>query len=288
MEINLNNITFIIVSFKSEKIIDDCLKSLPKNSKIIVIENSNNYNLKKSLELKYDNIEVLISENNGMGASNNLGILKSETKFAYVLNPDVKFKKDTFENLIAAAVKITDFAILTPINSDIKFPNFKILKQNKNINDSIISVDSIDGFSMLINKEKFINQKFFDENIFLYLENDDFCKRLIDHNEEIYVVPKSKINHLGGKAVSQKFSEEVELSRNWHWIWSKFYFNRKHKGYFFALINGLPTFISAVLKYVLYLAIFNPKKSKIYLHRAMGYLNAAIGRKSFFRPNIKI
>ena len=58
MEINLNNITFIIVSFKSEKIIDECLKSLPKNSKIIVIENSNNYNLKKSLELKYDNIEV--------------------------------------------------------------------------------------------------------------------------------------------------------------------------------------------------------------------------------------
>ena len=52
MEINLNNITFIIVSFKSEKIIDDCLKSLPKNSKIIVIENSNNFNLKKSLELK--------------------------------------------------------------------------------------------------------------------------------------------------------------------------------------------------------------------------------------------
>ena len=102
------------------------------------------------------------------------------------------------------------------------------------------------------------------------------------------VVPKSKINHLGGKAVSQKFSEEVELSRNWHWIWSKFYFNRKHKGYFFALIGGLPTFFSAVLKYVLYLIIFNPKKSKIYLHRAMGYLNAAIGRKSFFRPNIKI
>ena len=41
------------------------------------------------------------------------------------------------------------------------------------------------------------------------------------------VSEKSKINHLGGKAVSQKFSEEVELSRNWHWIWSKFYFYKK-------------------------------------------------------------
>ena len=170
-------------------------------------------------------------------------------------------------------------------------------KDENKINENFINpfkVKSVDGFAMLLNVKKinqinnFKNFKFFDENIFLYLENDDFCKRLVDHNEEIYVVPKSKINHLGGKAVSQKFSEEVELSRNWHWIWSKFYFNRKHKGYFFALINGLPTFISAVLKYVLYFVIFNPKKSKIYLHRAMGYLNAAMGRKSFFRPNIKI
>ena len=43
---------------------------------------------------------------------------------------------------------------------------------------------------MLLNVKKinqiknFENFKFFDENIFLYLENDDFCKRLIDHNEE--------------------------------------------------------------------------------------------------------
>ena len=146
MHLELDNITFIVVCYKSENVIYKCLDSLPINSKKILIENSRNIKLKKELELKYDNIEVLISENNGMGASNNLGILKSETKFAYVLNPDVKFKKDTFENLIAAAIKITDFAILTPINSDIKFPNFKILKQNKNINDSIISVDSIDGF----------------------------------------------------------------------------------------------------------------------------------------------
>ena len=42
-----------------------------------------------------------------------------------------------------------------------------------------------------------------------------------------------------------------------------------------------------MLKYVLYLIIFNPKKSKIYLHRAMGYLNAALGRKSFFRPKFE-
>tara|TARA_Y100000992_G_scaffold20687_1_gene11905 strand:- start:51 stop:905 length:855 start_codon:yes stop_codon:yes gene_type:complete len=283
MELNLNNITFIIVSFKSEKIIDDCLKSLPKNSKIIVIENSNNYNLKKSLELKYDNIEVLISENNGMGASNNLGILKSETKFAYVLNPDVKFKKDTFENLIAAAIKITDFAILTPINSDIKFPNFKILKQNKNINDSIISVDSIDGFSMLINKEKFINQKFFDENIFLYLENDDLCKRVKKSGQKIFVIKNSIIDHKGSSSSSIKNDPEFEYLRNWHWMWSKYYYNKKHYGMLIALIKIFFNLVSAIFKYVFYSLTLNNYKKNIFKMRISGIINSILGNKSKYR-----
>ena len=283
MELNLNNITFIIVSFKSEKVIDDCLKSLPKNSKIIVIENSNNYNLKKSLELKYDNIEVLISENNGMGASNNLGILKSETKFAYVLNPDVKFKKDTFENLIAAAVKITDFAILTPINSDIKFPNFKILKQNKNINDSIISVDSIDGFSMLINKEKFINQKFFDENIFLYLENDDLCKRVKKNGQKIFVIKNSIIDHKGSSSSSIKNDPEFEYLRNWHWMWSKYYYNKKHYGILIAIIKIFFNLVSAIFKYVFYSLTLNNYKKNIFKMRISGIINSILGNKSKYR-----
>ena len=283
MELNLNNITFIIVSFKSEKIIDDCLKSLPKNSKIIVIENSNNYNLKKSLELKYDNIEVLISENNGMGASNNLGILKSETKFAYVLNPDVKFKKDTFENLIAAAIKITDFAILTPINSDIKFPNFKILKKNRNINDSIISVDSIDGFSMLINKEKFINQKFFDENIFLYLENDDLCKRVKKSGQKIFVIKNSIIDHKGSSSSSIKNDPEFEYLRNWHWMWSKYYYNKKHHGILIALIKIFFNLVSAIFKYVFYSLTLNNYKKNIFMMRISGIINSILGNKSKYR-----
>ena len=283
MELNLNNITFIIVSFKSEKIIDDCLKSLPKNSKVIVIENSNNYNLKKSLELKYDNIEVLISENNGMGASNNLGILKSETKFAYVLNPDVKFKKDTFENLMVAATKIADFAILTPINSDIKFPNFKILKQNKNINDSIISVDSIDGFSMLINKEKFINQKFFDENIFLYLENDDLCRRVKKNGQKIFVIKNSIIDHKGSSSSSIKNDPEFEYLRNWHWMWSKYYYNKKHYGIFIALIKIFFNLVSAIFKYVFYSLTLNNYKKNIFKMRISGIINSILGNKSKYR-----
>ena len=54
MSLSLNNLTFIIVTFKSEHIIHECLSSLPKNSKIIIIENSNNEKLKS--EQNYDKV----------------------------------------------------------------------------------------------------------------------------------------------------------------------------------------------------------------------------------------
>ena len=132
--------------------------------------------------------------------------------------------------------------------------------------------------------DQFKDNNFFDENIFLYLENDDLCKR-INKFESIFIVPKSKINHLGASGVNKKYSEQIELSRNWHWIWSKFYFNKKHYGFLKAFIDGLPSFLSAILK-VLFYSLFDHKKKAIYLHRVLGFLNALIGKKSYHRPKI--
>ena len=101
MDINLNKITFIIVTFKSEKIINGCLKTLPKDSHKIVIDNSKNINLKKEIESNYDNIEVILSENNGMGAGNNIGLKRCKTQYAFILSPDTRLHESTIPNIIA-------------------------------------------------------------------------------------------------------------------------------------------------------------------------------------------
>ena len=133
MKLNLSNITFIIVSFKSENVIHTCLKSLPQNAKKIIIENSKNTKLKEELLLKYDNIEILMNQNLGMGASNNIGILRSNTQFVYILNPDTKLNELTLNKLIEATDKIDDFAILSPLSSNNNFPNYKIFEKKKKI-----------------------------------------------------------------------------------------------------------------------------------------------------------
>ena len=129
MNLDLNEITFVIVSYKAEKVIYNCLDSLPKSSKKIIIENSYDKLLKRELERKYDNIEVFLNSNNGMGASNNIGIKKANTNFVFILNPDVIFKNNTFDELILAIKDIKDFSIISPINSNKNLPNFKIKKK---------------------------------------------------------------------------------------------------------------------------------------------------------------
>ena len=284
MILNLKNITFIIVCFKSEKVIYNCLDSLPKESKKIVIENSKNINLKKEIELKYDNIEVVINENLGMGASNNIGISMSKTDFVYILNPDTMLHKDTMKNLIKEVEEIEDFSIISPICSNNNFPNYKIFKKSFFVNNNILEVDTIDGFSMLINKIKF-SDEFFDENIFLYLENDDICLRVKNKKEKIFIIKNSKIDHLGSSSSSVNSYKEFEYLRNWHWMWSKFYFNKKHYGFMSSFIKILPNLISASFKYLFYLIIFKSHQKKIYKSRVSGIINSLIGKKSFYRIN---
>ena len=83
------NITFVIVSFKSSEVIEQCIKSISSNIKIIVVENSDNICTKNYLESKFSNVEVFIAnENLGYGKGNNLGKSKVKTQYAFILNPD--------------------------------------------------------------------------------------------------------------------------------------------------------------------------------------------------------
>ena len=45
-----NDLTVVIVTYKSENKIFSCLNSIPSEINIIVVENSNNQNLKKKLK----------------------------------------------------------------------------------------------------------------------------------------------------------------------------------------------------------------------------------------------
>jgi len=294
MTISRQNLSIIIVTFKSENVIYKCIQSIPEEIDILIVDNGCDKNFKENIEKTFKNVKCILSPKNlGMGAANNLGLKYIKSDYVLILNPDVILEKDTIEEIINSTHDLSEFGIIAPISNDLKYPNYKLHKnQMMNYeNSKPFKVKSVDGYAMIFNTKRlnqyseFQNSNYFDENFFLYLENDDLCKRVLNLNEDIYIVPNSKINHLGGKATDAKYEYQIEMSRNWHWIWSRFYFNKKHNNFFFALKNELPSFMSALIKFSLYL-FFNKKKKDKYLHRILGFISALIGKKSYFRPKI--
>ena len=276
-------ITIVINTFKSEEKISYCLNSISKIYDVIVVENSKNSILKKNLESKYPNVKCILSGGNlGYAKGNNLGLNQVKTKYALILNPDASLEKDTIENFIATAERFNDFSIIGPAKQD------EFSKLEKDEKKDVFEVDSLKGFAMFLNMKQFDDVGFFDENFFIYLEEIDLCKRLKTKNKKIYLDKKIVVNHLGGSSHDQSINYEMELSRNWHWMWSTFYFNKKYYGFLNALIKVSGKLFSSISKLIFFTLTLNKKKRKIYFQRFSGLMNSILGKKSWYRPKILI
>ena len=166
----LKDLTVVIVTFKSQKNIHSCLDTIPKDINVLVIENSNNEKFKLDLEKKYSNVEcIIIGSNKGYAVGNNIGLRKVKTKFALILNPDTKLRKDTIDNFLLTASNNNDFWLMGPYNDQQKNLSFN--------SNNVIEVNNLKGFAIFFNLMKF-NEIYFDENFFLYFEEIDLCKQV--------------------------------------------------------------------------------------------------------------
>ena len=276
------DITVVITSFKSEKKIIKCINSIGKDIKIIVIENSNDKELKEKLEKEYYNLKCVLSDQNlGYAKGNNLGLSMVNTKYALIINPDAEVHSQAINNFFSSAKTNPDFAIIGPFIQESQRGEF--FESEKK---GIFEVKNIKGFAMFLNLDQFKNIGFFDENFFIYFEEIDLCKRLIENKKKIYLDTNIKITHAGGTSHEEGINYEMEKSRNWHWMWSTFYFHKKHYGYMIAMIKILPKFLSSMIKMIFYGIISDNKKKVIYSCRFNGILNSILMKKSWYRPKI--
>ena len=278
---SIKDLTVVIVTFNSEKKIRNCLNSIDKKIKVILVENSNNSEFTKNIEKEFDNVEcILTGANLGYGKANNIALNKITTKYALILNPDAQLHSTTIENFIATIKIVPEFAIIGPYIQEKK--NEKEVPNN----NSPIEVNDVKGFAMFLNLSKFKKVGFFDESFFFYFEEIDLCKRLINDGQKIYLVPNIKINHDGAQSHDESINEVMEMSRNWHWMWSTFMYHKKYKGFIISLLIIFPKLISAIVKISLYTLLVNRKKKDIYYQRLSGLINAIIGKSSWYRPKL--
>ena len=296
-----NKITVIIVTYQTNKeILLKCLNSIDKKIKVIIIENSKKFKDQDNFSKKFKNLKVICTGSNlGYGEGNNLGLRKVKTKYALILNPDSLCEKNFFTNLKNNLNKIKDFHLIgcTYKNSKNSYPaGYFENKQNKNFENNfrknklatLTKVDWIRGFSIILNMKKFKSGRVFDKNYFLYLEEIDLCKSIKKKSGNVYYAKNLKVNHLGFKGsvgASNYEKQNADNLRNWHYMWSSFYFYKKNYSYFFALKKMFGKFFRAFIKTIFFSITFQKNKRDKYLYRFLGVLNSIIGFKSNFRVN---
>jgi len=249
--------------------------------------------LKDYIENKYKNLRVIIPrENLGYSKGLNLGFKLSKTNFVFINPADIEITKKTLLNLDQLIKKYNDFAFLgLSYYEEGHYKSYNIYKnsinnsEDKNINDykkfGLLEVDDIDC-TILINKKKV--SKLFDENIFIYFEVNDLAYRYKKKGEKILISKNIKFRHYGQQSHNKKFDFEAKLSRSWHYNWSKFYFFKKHWGYFFALKKTLPNLKRSIIKVIICLIKFDKTFLKIHFAELSGLLNSILNRKSSYRP----
>ena len=298
---NLKKLTAIIVTYRtSKKVITNCIQSIDKNVKILIIENSKKFEHEKYLKIKFPKVKVICSGNNlGYGKGNNLGLKLTKTNYALILNPDIICEKKFFPNLSKIINKKIDFTIMgcqylkdkffMPagyFNSNLN-NNFK-LRFNKKKIDPLTKVEWVTGCSMLINLKKFNNKEIFDKNFFLYFEEFDLCKSVINKGEFVYTSKDLKVNHLGFKSSLGKNLVEKNNAINakdWHWMWSSFYFYKKNYSYFYAVKKLIGKLIKSLFKMMFYSITFQKTQKDKYFYRFLGLYNSFLNRPSNFRGN---
>ena len=289
------DLTIIMVNYKCDKNkLNSCLKSININAKVLIVDHS--HDLKQDQINIPNNIslEIIKNKNLGNGAGINCGIENAKTKYVLYLDIDTILSDSFFTKLENAVNEVREFAVIAPKindfynNKKIKdygnlsiskfFYNkifYKIKKETK-LPENINHVFFVSGSIMLINKELILNKNIkFDENIFMFFEEDDFFHQCFKLNLKIFLINNIEAIHLDGSVLDNTLN--YECFKKWHWEWSKYYFLNKHYNKILIFFLALKNFIKFYVKIIFYYFL-DKKKLKIFQSRIDGLISFYLKR----------
>ncbi|MDC3035925.1 glycosyltransferase [Candidatus Pelagibacter sp.] len=238
---NLNKeITIVIVLFRENFDLISQTLSLIQNFKIIIIDNSNNLNLKKKIEAHFLIDKYILNKKNiGFSAANNQGIQLSNTTFTLVLNPDCLISENSIILLKEKLLTYKDCLIVTATsydnNNNYSFTSGLLPENRTNESVLVISgdtcVESALGACFFFKTKDIINNNLlFDENMFLFYSDHDLCRRVKNLKKSIIQVKNAKSQHMHGiSKVKNKFLSKY--LREYHYSYDEYYYYYKINGH---------------------------------------------------------
>lgn len=232
----LNEVTIVIVTFNSAHCLSELGRHLASCPHIIVVDNGSDDGCVQAVEQHLPNAQVIALPNNlGFGSANNRGLARVQTPFALLLNPDCEITPQAISQLLDTAHQWPKAAMVAPQLLDAngtpeinyRWPHLLWHSRGPAATDGPACVGFLCGAAILLRMSAFDGQ-FFDEQFFLYYEDDDLCTRLFHQRQSMVIDPAATATHRSRGSVRGKHPLRSEYLRGYHHAQSKLTYTAKH------------------------------------------------------------
>lgn len=264
-------VSIVVVTYNRLDLVEKCLAAIAgaitKDNEVIVVDNNSTDDVVSFVKKKYPKFNIISNNKNlGFGGGNNLGMKVAKGDYLLLVNTDAFIDENTIPELVFFLEKNSKVGVVAPrlLNADRSIQpsggfaprllqiflimtfidNLPIVRKfvpSLHIRDKQFfgreqSVDWLMGACLLVRREVFEKTLGFDEKIFMYGEEVEWCYRIRKAGYEIRLDPKVSVIHLGhASSDSQNFGIIKEME-------SFISFYRKHEPRWqFFIMMGLVT-----------------------------------------------
>lgn len=268
-------VTVIIVAYHSADVLPRCLESIPLEAEVIIVSQDGTTGVSEVASRLRPSAKVIASgRNRGFGAGCNLGAANASSDTIVFLNPDTRLGEDCLDHLVETSTEgggtLTGPRILddeghdvtrarnwsTPWTDivDLVLPRSiqpKRWRRDFPQNDAVYHnggvVPYIQGACMVIGRRLFIELGGFDEEFFLYGEEECLARKLAGLGYSTVLDTRATITHTqhtslvktGGFAVEQYFRTRALVYRRDTSL--------RDRGVWLGAIRSIPLVIALVL-----------------------------------------
>ncbi len=233
----MSSVTAIVVAFDSAHALPECLGALTADGVPAIVVDNASTDESAAIAERLGARVVHNARNEGYGRANNAGARAAESEFILVVNPDVVADRGAAAALLDAARRYPDAGFFAP---QIVEPSGRVFFQPRSLLASYLPNPTgklvlpegeacapfFSGACFLIRRDLFLNLGGFDENIFLFYEDDDLCRRVADSGSALIYVPQAVVRH--GRGRSSRPKPGLVFKSRWHQAWSRAYVSRKY------------------------------------------------------------
>lgn len=267
-----------------------CEDKLNNKIEVIVLDNASTDGSAAMVKQNFSWVKLIkSSENTGFSKGNNIAMKKAKNPYILLLNSDVYLEEDSLYKALAyfrvnkncdvlgarlnyatGTLQPSAGNLPNPVNIILWILGLSLLPfisliippfhpKNRSYFSKAHRVGWVMGAFFMIKREIFKETKGFDENLFMHMEEIEWCKRIKDLHFKIWYVPQVAVVHLHGASTNfdlgTSFLNEIRGIR---------YYLKKHHSSFYLPVK-LFLILGLILRVIAFSLIGKSKRARIYL-----------------------